>query len=76
MTQTPDAKKLITQTEAARYLGVHRRTLRRWIDRGVGPPRYRVATGLKFSRADLDTWLRQNYQDGTSRPVRRRRRTA
>jgi excisionase family DNA binding protein len=50
---------LWTETEAAEYLRVHVATLRRWRAEGTGPPWLRAGRSLRYRRADVDDWLRQ-----------------
>ena len=55
---------ILTLRAAARELGVHPSTLRRWIDDGEGPVALikqgpRRAT-VRIRRADLDAWRRRH----------------
>ncbi len=49
---------MLTTTEAARYLGVHPNTVRRWESRGLLPA-YRLGTrgDRRFLREDIDRFL-------------------
>jgi excisionase family DNA binding protein len=49
-------------TDAARLLGVHPTTLRRWADQGSIPVRITPGGHRRFLRAELNTFLQQNQQ--------------
>ena len=50
--------KMLTTTEAARYLGVHPNTVRRWETQGLLPA-YRLGRrgDRRFSRDEMDSFL-------------------
>ena len=48
---------LLTTAEAARLLGVDRRTLERWRVSGDGPPFIRVGGVRRYSVRDLTEWI-------------------
>ena len=52
--------KMLTTTEAARYLGVHPNTVRRWETQGLLPA-YRLGKrgDRRFSRDEMDRFLAQ-----------------
>ncbi|MBD0021937.1 helix-turn-helix domain-containing protein [Gordonia pseudamarae] len=69
MTTTPvPATALLTERQAADLLGIHKDTLRVWRYRGRGPAHVRLGTstaaGIRYRRADLDTWIDQHVQEG------------
>lgn len=52
--------EILTSPEAARYIGVHERTLAAMRSRGDGPSftrLYQSGRGVRYQRADLDCWL-------------------
>lgn len=49
---------MLTHEEAAAFLGVHKKTLARWYAEGIGPPRIKVGSKLRYIRASLEAWLR------------------
>jgi excisionase family DNA binding protein len=63
-TTTPDTGLSLTISEAARYLGVSLSTVRRWSDAGALPS-YRTPGGQRrFSRDQLDDFLRSLRRGG------------
>jgi excisionase family DNA binding protein len=47
----------------AKLLGLHPRTLARWIERGRFPPAARLPGGRKYwTKRDLDSWLHLNQR--------------
>jgi len=50
--------RMLTTTEAARYLGVHPNTIRRWETQGLLPA-YRLGRrgDRRFSRDEMDSFL-------------------
>jgi excisionase family DNA binding protein len=49
---------LQTETQAARYLSVSRKTLERWRSSADGPPFIRVGSrSVRYSTNDLDAWI-------------------
>lgn len=63
-------QRLLTEKEAAEYLGVPANTLRYW--RWMGkPPKYRVLnTRIRYDIRDLDRWIEENAAE----PIPRERR--
>ncbi|KHS43401.1 helix-turn-helix transcriptional regulator [Novosphingobium subterraneum] len=54
------AMEVMTAPEAARYIGVHERTLAAMRARGDGPVftrKYLSGRGVRYSRSDLDAWI-------------------
>ena len=63
--------ELLTETEAAQYLGVKPQTLRLWRSTGhipgrrEGPPYVRLGARLiRYAAADLSRWLEQRKSGG------------
>ena len=54
----PKRSRMLTTTEAARYLSVHPNTVRRWEKQGLLPA-YRLGTrgDRRFLREDMDRFL-------------------
>jgi excisionase family DNA binding protein len=51
----------LTTEEAARYLKVHRETLRRWARRGVAPAvKFGNRGGFRFKREELDRFMERH----------------
>ena len=46
----------LTRDEAARYLGVSKRTLEKWVETGTGPSYRRRGRRAFYTIADLDAW--------------------
>lgn len=62
MTNTPT---LLTQTEAAQYLGTSVGTLNTWRHYGKNTiPYVRWGNRIKYRREDLDAWIRANTHGG------------
>ena len=65
-TARADATDMLTEEQAARYIGRARETLRAWRTRndlrGRGPAYHQPGTGrhVRYRRRDLDSWLRAN----------------
>jgi len=49
-----------TEEQLAQLLGRNVRTLRRWHDQRVGPPRIRLGSRTLYSKASLTKWLAEN----------------
>lgn len=47
-----------TPEEAAAFLGIPPRVLRRWRRRGIGPASVRVSRELLYSWRELDQWVK------------------
>lgn len=62
----PGVKLLLTAADVARMVRVHRSTVVRWADAGVGPVpiRFGMAGGrsatVRFDAADVERWLRES----------------
>lgn len=61
----------LTTSSVAAELGVHWRTLKRWITSDYGPPHVRVGRRIYYRRDDIALWL--NSQTAT-RPGRHPKR--
>jgi predicted site-specific integrase-resolvase len=57
MARTPE---FLSAGRAARFLGVSRESLRRWVNRGEGPPRCRKGKRYYYVREVLKDWLKAN----------------
>lgn len=54
---------LLTPEQVAEYLNVSRKTLYSWRMAGGGPPALKVGKYLRFERAAVDAWLRDQPAD-------------
>lgn len=50
----------LTASQAAEELGVSPRTLGRWWQERIGPPRTKVGRSVLYRRSSLEQWLRKN----------------
>lgn len=48
----------LDRAEAARLLGVDKRTMARWYAQGEGPPRIKLGSRVLYSKNSLENWLR------------------
>ncbi|MHB8368812.1 MAG: helix-turn-helix domain-containing protein [Leptospirales bacterium] len=55
-----DINKLLTNGEAAEYLGMSPDTLPRWRWAGIGPAYLKVGRSIKYRRADLEAFLNES----------------
>lgn len=54
-------RRLLNRTEAAKYLGFHRRTLEAWQHNGFGPDVIHLPSGRPaYSIQDLDRFIDEN----------------
>lgn len=62
--QTPD--RLLTELNAAQYLGVSRSWLQKARCHGYGPAfvKLRRGGGIRYRPSDLETWLERNSHGG------------
>jgi excisionase family DNA binding protein len=61
-----DTAAWLRTPEAARYLGVHEETVRRWAREGVIPAaKLGNRGGFRFKREDLDRFLERRRTEGT-----------
>lgn len=52
-----DTSPLLDGVQAARMLGLHRRTLENWRCRGEGPVFLRVGRAIRYRPSDVNAWL-------------------
>ncbi len=58
---------LITEQEAAKFLGYTVRALQNWRVRGGGPKFVRVSSrSIRYRRRDLNTWIEERLCSNTS----------
>lgn len=57
---------LFDETEAARRLGVSRRTLQHWRWKGGGPPFVKLGAAVRYRPADLVAWLDAHTRGNTA----------
>ncbi|MHB1926716.1 MAG: helix-turn-helix domain-containing protein [Leptospirillum sp.] len=55
-----DINRLLSNGEAAEFLGLSPDTLPRWRWAGVGPSYLRVGRSIKYRRADLEAFLNES----------------
>lgn len=55
-------KRWLTRAEAAAYLGVNERWMKRAQEMGWGPPRKKFGRLVRYDRLELDAWASE--QDG------------
>ena len=59
-----DGRRYATQAGLARRLGVTCRTLARWHERRIGPPKIKVGKLVLYDLAKLHTWLEGHERAG------------
>lgn len=66
---------ILTEDEAAAFLGVKTMTLRVWAARRKGPPRVRIGHTITYRRASLMAWYerQENDPEAARRSVRGQR---
>ena len=59
---------LVTEQMLATEMGVSRRTLQGWRQKGIGPPFLRLAKGrlIRYRQSDIMAWLDQQKCNSTS----------
>lgn len=61
------APALLTENEAARFLGFSPRTLQTWRVRGTGPSFIRVSKRcVRYTMDDLEAWITENRRSSTA----------
>jgi predicted DNA-binding transcriptional regulator AlpA len=60
---------LLNEREAAKRLGLARKTLSNWRSRGCGPAHYRLGGRVMYSPDDVDAWLATRRRTSTSTPL-------
>lgn len=64
---------LMSETQAAAFVGVSRRTLQGWRLRGEGPRYHRISSRcIRYSRGLLEDWLERTTTGSTSEIPRER----
>ena len=73
LSDDPDAPCLDLRAAAAR-IGVRPGTLQKWLSEGRGPPDYRLpgSTRLRFSRREIDQWVKTYKRTPSSIEMMRR----
>ena len=62
-----DAERLITEAEAAAFLGVTRRALQQWRFNGTGPVFVRISQRcVRYRRRELVCWSEDRLRSSTS----------
>lgn len=62
--------RLITETEAASFLGYSVRALQNWRVRGGGPEFVKVSSrSIRYRRQDLNAWAEARLQSNTSQSI-------
>ena len=63
-------KNIMTEEEAAGYVGQKQNTLRFWRGQSKGPAYQKFAKGIRYAKKDLDDWMASNkVHTSDSRPV-------
>jgi len=62
----PHAREFLTVIGAAALLGLSVSCLNKWRITGRGPAWHRCGRAIRYSRADLATWLKANRRLSTS----------
>jgi len=77
MSESTAAKRLelLTELEAAEFLGVKGQTLRAWRHRNQGPPYLKLAGKIKYRSEDLSTYVEGSRVVPGSKPRRGSRGT-
>lgn len=52
--------KLLSNSEAAEFLGMSPDTLARWRWAGIGPAYLKIGRSIKYRRADLEAFLNES----------------
>jgi hypothetical protein len=56
----------LTPSQAGAYIGFTERALIEWRRRGIGPAYSRVGTRVRYSRSELDAYMRERMHTSTS----------
>jgi len=59
---------LIDEIEAARYLGLSRRTMQAWRVRGDGPPYVKLGAAVRYDLDVLAAWVASGIRHSTADP--------
>jgi len=57
MNMNTNQRELLTETQAAKRLGLSVKTLQSWRYRRLGPPYIRLGGAVRYVPADLDAWI-------------------
>ena len=67
MTHVPD--EVLSHSQAAEFLGVSTKTLKRWHSQRIGPPRCKAGQTIFYLKSSVLTWLKSREQE----PLRKER---
>ncbi len=51
-------KEILTVSEVSKILGLHKITVYSWARKGI-LPNYRIGSGIRIMRSELDQWLKE-----------------
>ena len=58
--ETTAYRELVTETQAAEYLGLSTKTLQSWRWRKTGPPYVKLGGAVRYRPEDLEAWLQES----------------
>jgi excisionase family DNA binding protein len=64
-----DFEDLLTLREVAQILRVPEATLRYWIHKGTGPTHLKIGRHIRYPRAALQRWMRDQRRGGSRHDV-------
>ena len=64
------AHRLLSEVDAAEFLGLSIRTLQSWRLTGAGPVYSKIGSRVRYARADLDAFVAANRRHHTSEVAR------
>jgi excisionase family DNA binding protein len=64
-----DFEDLLTLREVAQILRVPEATLRYWIHKGTGPANLKIGRHIRYPRAALQRWMREQRRGGGQHEV-------
>lgn len=59
---TPDTGELMDTKEVSATTGISEATFKWWRQAGVGPTWFKIGHSVKYRRADVETWIDQQYK--------------
>lgn len=62
MNKSPTQDSIMTPADTANFIGISHRTLSRWHQQRLGPPRIKVGRRILFRRKCVLEWLIENEQ--------------
>lgn len=68
---SPDPSALLTETQAAEFLHVSRRSLQAWRVRGGGPRFVKIGKLVRYRRADLLAFTAETFETTTEADAQR-----